>query len=65
MKHAMILMPLLLSACLGADASFKDVQRKPPTVSDATAVYLVKNERPFTEWVAETRKKCEKFGCVE
>lgn len=65
MKHAAILTMLLLPACAGQGASFADIQRKPPPVSDQTACYLVHNERPLAEWIAETAKKCARFGCVD
>lgn len=65
MKHAVLLTMLWLPACAGQGASFADIQRKPPAVSETTASYLVKNARPLAEWIAETTKKCARFGCVD
>lgn len=58
----------LLAACPGAvttDALFKDVQRAPPALQPQTAEFLVKEDRAVAVWIAETVRKCEKFGCVQ
>jgi len=47
-----------------SDPAFKDVQRVPPITKRATVEYLVGNDRLLAEWVAETSRKCDKFGCV-
>lgn len=59
--------PLLLSACLGvgAEPAFKDVQRQPPMVSEATSRVIVRDDRALAVWISETAKKCAEFGCVE
>lgn len=65
MKLALMRMMLLLTACQGAgvDAAFKDVQRAPPDLKRETAEYLVQHDAHVAVWIAETRKKCERFGC--
>ena len=67
MKLVPIPMLLLLTACSGVvvDPAFKDVQRTPPVPTEQTVEYLVTNDRPLAEWIAETRRKCERFGCVQ
>gem|GEM_PF-5433173 len=67
MKHVVIAIAPFLTACeaVTVEAAFKDVQRHPPRVSDDTAQIILTNDRPFAEWVAETRRKCERFRCVE
>ena len=66
MKLALIPMMLLLTACSGVsvEPAFKDVQRLPPVPSETTARVIVANDRPLAEWIAETRLKCEEFGCA-
>jgi hypothetical protein len=49
---------------LGAAPAFKDIQRPPPKAQPATADYLIANDRPLAEWIAETARKCNRFGCV-
>jgi len=47
-----------------SDPAFRDIQRVPPITKRATVEYLVGNDRLLAEWVAETSRKCDKFGCV-
>lgn len=57
----------LLTGCgdkLGPDPAFKDIQRAPPRVTAETAEYLLKNDRRISEWIVETARKCNQFGCV-
>lgn len=59
---------LFLSGCLRvADTGprFSDIQRAPPPVSPETADYLVRAERPFTEWLVETATNCARLGCAD
>lgn len=67
MKLALIPMLILLTACsiVSVEPAFKDVQRAPPVPSEETARIIVANDRPLAEWIAETRRKCEKFGCAQ
>lgn len=67
MKYAIALTMILQAACsaVTVNPAFKDVQRMPPIPSEEAAIYLVKNERPLAEWIAETRVKCKKYGCVK
>ena len=67
MKHAILAMTLLLGACkgLGADPRFTDIQRRPPDIRPDLALTIVEKQRALAEWIAETRKKCEEFGCVK
>lgn len=67
MQAMMICGAFLLTACgdkLGPAPAFKDVQRVPPKVTSETADYLLKNDRRLGEWIVETAKKCNQFGCV-
>ena len=50
---------------VGFDPAFKDIQRQPPLTKPATADYLLTNDREVGVWIAETAKKCDKFGCVK
>lgn len=69
MKHAAIMMGLLLTACaepgVSLDPAFKDVQRNPPDLKEASAQYLIQHDRHVAEWIAETKRKCAQFGCVK
>ena len=67
MKLGLILTMHLLTACsvVAVDPAFKDVQRIPPVPSEETVRVIVANDRPLAEWIAETRRKCEKFGCAQ
>ena len=59
---------IFLAACEpkpASDPAFKDVQRVPPITKRASVEYLVTNDRLLAEWVAETARKCDKFGCVQ
>ena len=49
----------------GSAPAYKDVQRVPPKAKAATADYMIANDRPLAEWIAETARKCDKFGCVQ
>lgn len=61
----MICVITLISGCnVQSEAAFKDIQRHPPVIERETVDYLIGNNRPLIEWIAETGKKCDKFGCV-
>ena len=67
MKLTTACLTLSLAACpvVTNDALFKDVQRKPPSVKETTLVVIVREDRPLAEWIEETARKCDEFGCVE
>tara|TARA_R110000851_G_scaffold308778_1_gene467850 strand:+ start:1016 stop:1255 length:240 start_codon:yes stop_codon:yes gene_type:complete len=52
-------------ALTGADPAFKVIQRAPPITKVATVDYLIVNDRPLAEWISETGRKCDRFGCVK
>jgi len=59
---------IFLAGCdlrTGSDPAFKDIQRAPPLTKAETVGYLVSNDRLLAEWLAETARKCDKFGCVQ
>jgi len=40
------------------------VQRKPPQVSASTIKTIVRDDRPLAEWIEETARACDEYGCV-
>jgi hypothetical protein len=60
----------LIGACgeqmlpaLQTDPLFKDVARKPAITNPETPEWIVRNDRPFAEWVEEMGQACEDHGC--
>jgi len=67
MKYVPLVMVNLLTACLGVgvEPAFKDIQRAPPEITKSTVLVIVRDDRAFGEWVAETKRKCELYGCAK
>lgn len=66
MKYLIILSPLLLASCSQSIPSIQpcDVLVK-QTPSEATARYIVKNDRPFATQVASHRGRYKQYKCGE
>lgn len=49
-----------------ADArpAFVDVVRDPPDAKPETADYLIRNDRPVAEYLAELGIACDTYGCL-
>jgi len=45
------------------EPAFKDVARSPDITNPETPVWIVKNDRPFAEWVEEMAQACDEYGC--
>lgn len=63
----MICLTTFLTGCLGlnsTDAAFKDVQRKPPRVSEPTIRVIVRDDRDLAVWIEETARACDEYGCI-
>lgn len=60
---------LSVSACVTpteqAGPLFSEIQRVPPPVAAESADRLVRTEREFAVWLAETNSNCISFGCLE
>jgi hypothetical protein len=61
---------IALSGCSGRETdsdlrpAFSDVVRELPKAQNpATPEYLVTEERPLAEWIAEIGAACEQYGC--